>query len=181
NADGEEDAPATLTTTHAATTTSTSASVSTSATTSTSSPSSSTTATLVTLPQVQYIVGSIHHVRGIPIDFSEELYMKALQEVGEGSWETLFKVFFDEQFEMIKGLEPEVVGHLDLVRIFFVSISGGVQEGQGQKQGQLTEELWELVKRNVDYVIGYGGLFELNSRAWKKGLRDAYPQRDILE
>jgi histidinol-phosphatase (PHP family) len=151
----------------------------------------------IELPQVQYIVGSLHHVHGIPLDFSQELYLKALEKVGKGSWEVLFREYFDAQFEMLQGLEPEVVGHLDLVRIFFGAIKGchhshshgGSQshdhaaEGQEstQNQNRLTDELWTLVKRNVDYVIGYGGLFELKSRAWKKGLADAYPQRDILE
>ncbi|KAG0002820.1 histidinolphosphatase [Entomortierella chlamydospora] len=150
----------------------------------------------VALPQVQYIVGSLHHIHGIPLDFSQELYLKALEDVGHGSWETLFREYFNAQFEMLQGLEPEVVGHLDLVRIFFSAIKGhhhhhhhngqeqdedeGEQE-QGTGQNKLTEELWTLVKRNVDFVIGYGGLFELNSRAWKKGLADAYPQRDILQ
>lgn len=152
-------------------------------------------ATAVELPQVQYIVGSLHHVHGVPLDFSQELYLKALETVGKGSWETLFREYFDAQYEMLQGLEPEVVGHLDLVRIFFGAIKGchhghghdhdheDRQEESGQElnQNRLTEELWTLVKRNVDFVIGYGGLFELNSRAWKKGLADAYPQRDILE
>ncbi|KAF9584067.1 histidinolphosphatase [Lunasporangiospora selenospora] len=152
------------------------------------------------LPQVQYIVGSMHHIRGIPLDFSAELYLHALQVVGQGSWEKLFEVYFDTQYEMLQGLQPEVVGHLDLVRIFFSSIKSSHhdhhhhhhhQNGQSTEQesgkqiqnggNRLTDSLWALVKRNVDYVISYGGLFELNSRAWKKGLADAYPQRDILE
>ncbi|KAG0371307.1 Polymerase/histidinol phosphatase-like protein [Gamsiella multidivaricata] len=150
------------------------------------------------LPQVQYIVGSLHHVRGVPLDFSQELYLKALEDVGQGSWEKLFEMYFDSQFEMLQGLEPEVVGHLDLVRIFFSAIKGhyhhhhhhqedGNEQEQEQEdptvssQNRLTDNLWRLVKRNVDFVIAYGGLFELNSRAWKKGLADAYPQRDILE
>ncbi|KAF9117940.1 histidinolphosphatase [Mortierella sp. 14UC] len=146
------------------------------------------------LPQVQYIVGSLHHVHGVPLDFSQELYLKALETVGKGSWEVLFREYFDAQFEMLQGLEPEVVGHLDLVRIFFGAIKGchhshdgshthdhAEKQESNQNQNRLTDELWTLVKRNVDFVIGYGGLFELNSRAWKKGLADAYPQRDILE
>ncbi|KAF9434475.1 histidinolphosphatase [Entomortierella beljakovae] len=127
----------------------------------------------ISLPQVQYIVGSLHHIHGIPLDFSPELYLNALDKVGGGSWEVLFKEYFNSQYEMLQGLEPEVVGHLDLVRIFFSSIT--------TSQNELTDELWALVKRNIDFVISYGGLFELNSRAWKKGLLDAYPQRDILQ
>ncbi|ORZ05362.1 Polymerase/histidinol phosphatase-like protein [Lobosporangium transversale] len=121
---------------------------------------------------------------------------QALEKVGHGSWQVLFREYFDAQFQMLQGLQPEVVGHLDLVRIFFSAINGchhhqgkdqnksqeqHEQETARQNQNKLTPDLWELVRRNVDYVVGYGGLFELNSRAWKKGLADAYPQRDILE
>ncbi|KAG0241377.1 Polymerase/histidinol phosphatase-like protein [Mortierella sp. GBAus27b] len=165
-------------------------------TTGETSSSPSETLPLVTLPQVQYIVGSLHHIHGIPLDFSQELYLKALEDVGKGSWEVLFREYFDAQYEMLQGLEPEVIGHLDLVRIFFGAIPGHhhhhhhdddhygedrVSHQCAPHQGRLTNELWSLVKRNVDFVIAYGGLFELNSRAWKKGLADAYPQRDILE
>ncbi|KAF9080797.1 histidinolphosphatase [Mortierella sp. AD031] len=156
-----------------------------------STDSPKTTTMVIDLPQVQYIVGSLHHVHGVPLDFSQELYLKALETVGQGSWEILFREYFDAQFELLQGLEPEVVGHLDLVRIFFGAIKGchhhshdhtdGKEGAQESNQNRLTDDLWQLVKRNVDFVIGYGGLFELNSRAWKKGLADAYPQRDILE
>ncbi|KAF9930553.1 histidinolphosphatase [Linnemannia zychae] len=154
------------------------------------SSATATVPTAIDLPQVQYIVGSLHHVHGVPLDFSQELYLKALETVGKGSWETLFQEYFNAQYDMLQGLQPEVVGHLDLVRIFFSAIkgchhghnhNGDEKDEQETNQNRLTEQLWQLVKRNVDYVIGYGGLFELNSRAWKKGLADAYPQRDILE
>ncbi|KAF9290964.1 histidinolphosphatase [Mortierella alpina] len=170
------------------------AATTTTTTTTISSGAGGSNTVAVPLPQVQYIVGSLHHVHNIPLDFSQELYLKALDVVGQGSWQTLFREYFNTQFEMLQGLEPEVVGHLDLVRIFFGAIKGhqhghghGHADEQELEQGneangnRLTEELWTLVKRNVDFVIAYGGLFELNSRAWKKGLADAYPQRDILE
>ncbi|KAF9977000.1 histidinolphosphatase [Actinomortierella ambigua] len=134
------------------------------------------------LPPVQYIVGSMHHVDSVPIDFSLELYQKALEVVGKGDWTRLFERYFETQYEMLQQLQPEVVGHFDLVRIFF---KPAVLDASGSNASpsalQLTERLWSLVKRNIDYVVSYGGLFELNSRAWKKGLADAYPQRDILE
>ncbi|KAF9393226.1 histidinolphosphatase [Podila verticillata] len=129
------------------------------------------------LPTVQYIVGSLHHLRGIPIDFSKELYLKAFEDVGKGSWETLFEVYFDEQFQLIQGVQPEVIGHFDLIRLFFDAIQ---QVGDNQVRGELSGKLWDLVHRNIGSVVGYGGLFELNSRSWKKGMLDAYPSRDII-
>ncbi|KAG0225295.1 histidinolphosphatase [Actinomortierella wolfii] len=133
-------------------------------------------------PPVQYIVGSLHHVDSVPIDFSLELYQEALQNVGKGDWKWLFERYFELQYEMLQQLQPEVVGHFDLVRIFFKNaVLDSSTSDTPPSSFDLTERLWSLVKRNVDYVVSYGGLFELNSRAWKKGLADAYPQRDILQ
>ncbi|KAJ8656428.1 hypothetical protein O0I10_007996 [Lichtheimia ornata] len=117
---------------------------------------------------VDYVVGSLHHVGTIPIDFSNELYQKALAKYQ--SLEALFEAYFDEQYAMLQAVKPEVVGHFDLVRIFAGS-DACLQESA----------IWEKVVRNVDLIVGYGGLFEINSRAWKKGLTDAYPHRSIIK
>ncbi|KAI8143530.1 Polymerase/histidinol phosphatase-like protein [Fennellomyces sp. T-0311] len=120
--------------------------------------------------KVDYVVGSLHHVGTVPIDFSPELYKQALDQHGDIT--SLFAAYFDEQYEMLRQVRPEVVGHFDLVRIF---------ASAEQQQTVSQPEIWDKIVRNVDFVIEYGGLFEINSRAWKKGLRDAYPCRDIIK
>lgn len=119
-----------------------------------------------------YVVGSLHHVNSVPIDFSPELYTKALDQVS-GSLTDLYTRYFDEQYIMLQSVRPEVVGHFDLIRIF-------ADQSIADKT-LLEPKVWERVIRNIDYIVGYGGLFEINSRAYKKGLRDAYPQRDIIQ
>ncbi|RUP48976.1 Polymerase/histidinol phosphatase-like protein [Jimgerdemannia flammicorona] len=122
---------------------------------------------------IDYVVGSLHHVNGIPIDFSKELYTQALASIshdGNASLPVLFERYFNEQYEMLVAVRPDVVAHFDLIRIF-----------EPVKGMNVTKSVWQSMVRNADFVIGYGGLFELNSRAWKKGLVDAYPQRDILK
>lgn len=74
---------------------------------------------------------------------------------------------------MLQTVKPEVVGHFDLVRIF--------SDQSVADKTLLEPKVWELINRNIDHVVGYGGLFEINSRSWKKGLKDAYPQRDIIQ
>lgn len=118
---------------------------------------------------VDYVVGSLHHVGGIPIDFSPELYEAALEQHHNDLF-ALFASYFDEQYQMLQAVNPEVVGHFDLIRIFRTEPNAGIHQS-----------VWEKIIRNVEYVIRYGGLFEINSRAWKKGLKDAYPQRDIFK
>ena len=53
---------------------------------------------------------------------------------------------------------------------------GGALEGVFAERG-IVEEAVVLVGGEVVF----GGVFEINSRSWKKGLRDAYPQRDIIQ
>ncbi|KAJ1917564.1 sporulation protein rmd1 [Mycoemilia scoparia] len=42
-------------------------------------------------------------------------------------------------------------------------------------------EVWAKVQRNIDAAIKYNAVFEINSRAWKKGLPNAYPLKDVLQ
>lgn len=130
--------------------------------------------------QLDYVVGSLHHVGGIPIDYSPELYQHALTTVAKGDYVTFYETYYDEQWQMLKTVKPQVVGHFDLIRIF---------TPQDQPPPCLTtalaatssSSLWQKMERNIDWIISYGGLFEINSRAWKKGLKDAYPQRDVIQ
>jgi histidinol-phosphatase (PHP family) len=122
--------------------------------------------------KADYVVGSLHHVNSVPIDFSPELYQEALGQVN-GQLKDLYIRYFDEQYIMLQSVKPEVVGHFDLIRIF-------ADQSIADKT-LLESEVWECVVRNIDYIVEYGGLFEINSRSWKKGLRDAYPQRDIIK
>lgn len=119
-----------------------------------------------------YVVGSLHHVNSVPIDFSSELYAKALDQVN-GSLTDLFTRYFDEQYIMLQSVRPEVVGHFDLIRIF-------ADQSIADKT-LLEPKVWERINRNIDFIVEYGGLIEINSRSYKKGLRDAYPQRDIIQ
>lgn len=116
--------------------------------------------------KIDYLVGSVHHVHGHPIDFDPPRYAEA--ERALGGTENLFLAYFDAQYELLRQAKPLVVGHFDLIRIF-------------RHDFALSKPVWEKIRRNVDVIVEYGGLVEINSRAWKKGLRDAYPQRDILQ
>ncbi|KAJ1982543.1 hypothetical protein H4R34_001680 [Dimargaris verticillata] len=121
---------------------------------------------------LDYLVGSVHHVNEIPIDYSPALYDQALVSCGN-SLEALFAQYFDHQYELITALHPQVIGHFDLCRLLVPRDHPLMTE--------LSPALLAKVNRNIDAVVSYGGLFEVNSRAYKKGLPEAYPQRDILE
>ena len=79
--------------------------------------------------------------------------------------------YLDAQYEMIEALEPEVVGHFDLCLLFN---PGYRLDGPGR------EEVWSRVKRNVERVVRYGGLFEANGAAIRKGWETSYPSKEVL-
>ncbi|KAJ8324686.1 hypothetical protein O5D80_006929 [Batrachochytrium dendrobatidis] len=134
-----------------------------------------------------YLVGSVHHVRGFPIDFDEPGFTKLekhlVDQIAFGSNQTVasdllkdasigtemaFQEYFDAQYSLIDQIRPAVVAHFDLVRLFRPTFP-------------LSQQVWTKIDRNIQLISQYGGLVEINSRAWKKQLRDAYPQRDILK
>lgn len=116
-----------------------------------------------------YCVGSIHHVLEIPIDYSSELWNKAKEACG-GTDELLYGKYFDEQYELLIQVKPLVIGHFDVIRLW-----------APEKMAKLRQwpSVWAKVTRNIDTVIEYGGLFELNSSAFRKGFEEAYPTSEI--
>lgn len=122
--------------------------------------------------QLDYLVGSVHHIDEWPLDFSQEKYNQLLEEKFNGDRESMFCRYFDQQLEMLETLKPQVVGHFDLIRIFHPT--------NEPDPLVVSDKARQKALRNIEYAIGYGALFEINTRAWKKHLRDAYPQRDLL-
>lgn len=87
--------------------------------------------------------------------------------------ETLNKIFldyFDAQHELVRRLKPMVIGHFDLIRLWCEDV-----------KFQDYPEVWAKIERNVKEVIEYGGLFEVNAAAFRKGWSSAYPQKDVLQ
>lgn len=121
------------------------------------------------LPKSNMCVGSVHYVNSIPIDFDAALWLKARESYG-GSARALYKAYFELQHKVL-ALKPDVVGHFDLIRLFDPE-THNLQEWP---------EVWDQIIRNIDLVVSYGGLFELNSAAIRKGWNCPYPQSDIAK
>ena len=162
---------------------------------------SQTTQLLDRRKEIDYVVGSVHHVNGVSIDFDRPTWVRAVRTVVSGSEASTMDVsptsqtvslpkvldaetvppiedirafllaYFDAQYDMLQTHQPEVVGHIDLCLLWTPDIS---------LRGQGMEEVWEKVVRNVEYTITYGGLFEANAAAIRKGWKTSYPNADIL-
>lgn len=116
-------------------------------------------------------IGSVHHVHTIPIDYDHVMYAEARRLSG-GTDERLFEDYFDLQFEMLQRLKPPIVGHFDLIRL---------KSGEPNADCLRWNLVREKVSRNLDFIVEYGGLLEVNSAALRKGLREPYPGKSICK
>jgi histidinol-phosphatase (PHP family) len=134
--------------------------------------------------RIDYIVGSVHHVNGIPIDFDVDTYRRCLDNISlpahvTDSMETdqeherlciFLDTYFDAQFELLNRFHPELIGHIDLCRLYAPDL-----------QLHAFPRAWAKLERNVKFAIAYGALFEVNSAAFRKGWSTAYPGDDVAQ
>ena len=118
--------------------------------------------------QLDYIVGSVHHVDGIPIDVSLELFEKA--EKSAGGREEVMCRYFDHQYQLLEQVKPDIIGHFDLIRLY-------------RPEFKSTDLIWKKIVRNIDFGISYGALFEINTSGASpcRSLNYPYPHRKVLE
>ncbi|EGW29902.1 uncharacterized protein SPAPADRAFT_52755 [Spathaspora passalidarum NRRL Y-27907] len=135
-------------------------------------------------PSIQMMVGSVHFVHQIPIDFTPELWQRAREATTEKTTRALFRDYFALQYRVISGLKPMVVGHFDLIRLLLPADDIDTTTGKLTSEVNIEAEwpeVWDLIVQNIDCVKQYGGLFELNSSALRKGWDTSYPKRDIAD
>jgi histidinol-phosphatase (PHP family) len=123
---------------------------------------------LIRETQPDYIVGSVHHVGGIGIDYNAEHYARAVQAAG--SVEQLYCDYFDDQFAMLEALQPAVVGHIDLIRIFDKDYLQTLQHSAVQQR----------ITRNLQLIADLGLIMDYNMRGFDKSL-EQYPSLPVLQ
>jgi histidinol-phosphatase (PHP family) len=124
--------------------------------------------TLIVEHDLDYAVGSIHHVDAIPIDHTQAEYARVVAVAGGLC--PLYCRYFDQQYEMLTTLKPAVVGHFDLIRIF----------DENYHEHILEPHVWQRVIRNLEYISDQGLILDINLRALFKGAADPYPCKPIL-
>ena len=124
--------------------------------------------------RVEYVVGSVHHVNEIPIDFDPPTYQKALESFGiekeDSRQEHFLLAYFDAQYELLQRFKPEVIAHFDLCRLYNPDLR--FSDFPAVKKA---------IERNIRFAVDYGALFEINSAAFRKKWSTPYPAEDIVE
>ncbi|OBT68706.1 hypothetical protein VE03_01631 [Pseudogymnoascus sp. 23342-1-I1] len=122
-------------------------------------------------PRIDFFIGSVHHVHGIPIDYDRAMYENA-RNVGDGSDQRLFEDYFDSMYAMLQDLRPRVIAHFDLIRLL----------SDAPNQDLKTwDSVWEKAVRSLTIIVEQGGLLEINSSALRKGLHEPYPSLSICK
>jgi histidinol-phosphatase (PHP family) len=115
-----------------------------------------------------YVVGSVHHVREIAFDYSPEAYREAAGRCG--GRDALYRTYFDRHYEMLRTLKPQVIGHLDIIRIF----------DPDYRARLVKPEIWEKIVRNLKWIKQQNRVLDFNLRPLSKGEKEPYPSRPIL-
>ena len=118
---------------------------------------------------LDYVVGSVHHVRGVCFDFSRESYGRAVSLCG--GLAAIYADYFDAQLEMMQALKPEVVGHIDLIRL----------HDPDYRKTLARPEIWGRMVRNLEWIRESGAVLDVNARALMKGQPEPYVCRPIME
>lgn len=116
-----------------------------------------------------YVVGSVHHVKEIPFDYSPQKYREAADRCG--GIDELYAAYFDQQFEMLRALKPGVVGHLDLIRIY------DPEYGTRLVQPDISVK----ILRNLELVRQLGLILDFNLRPLSRGEKEPYLSAPILK
>ena len=124
---------------------------------------------LIATFQPDYLVGSVHFVDDMGFDYSRDQYDRAAAAVG--GKDALYCRYFDQQYEMIKLLQPAVVGHFDLIRIF-----------DPEYQARLLQPaIMERIRRNLALIRDLDLILDFNLRALLKGASEPSISRPILQ
>ncbi len=114
-----------------------------------------------------FIVGSVHHVHQLIIDGPPDSFAKAMELCG--GLEALAVEYYRLLAQMIQDLQPEVVGHFDLIRKK-AGPHGNVDTPTTRKAARLA----------LDAAEAHNCILDLNTAGWSKGLPTAYPAPWLL-
>lgn len=117
---------------------------------------------------VEYIVGSVHYVDNISIDSFQEPFEHALDTFD--GLERLAITYYERVAEMVFNIEPEIVGHLDLIRKF------------GDRYGDVnTPAIRSAARTALEEIRDRGGILDVNTSPYRKGASMPYPAPWIVQ
>jgi len=110
---------------------------------------------------VDYLIGSVHFLEGWGFDNPEFIGKWEEQDIDE-----IWQKYFNTIEEMAKSKLFDIVGHLDLIKVFKFIPNGDIVK-------MATPALQAI--KDADMVL------ELNVAGYRKNVAEAYPSQELLE
>lgn len=127
--------------------------------------------------QYDYFINSVHYVKAngvyYPMDESPETLEKCIREGFGGDAYLLAKTFFQLSAETACKRKPDIIGHFDLLTRY---------NGAGRFFDEESNLYQSIAIEAVREAIHSGGIFEINSGAISRGIKDRiYPSMFLLK
>jgi len=119
-----------------------------------------------------YIVGSVHFLHGAALDGYSEQSFDAMM-AGVGGMEAVAVQYYHKVAEMAQAVRPEVIAHLDLVRLKATRL--------GLAEQVATARVRQAVEHALEAIRSVGARVEVNTSALRKGLDQPYPADWIVQ
>ncbi|KAI1755262.1 histidinol-phosphatase [Xylaria castorea] len=154
-------------------------------------------------PAIDYFIGSLHHVNGVPIDYDKEYYARAMASVGTltngiTTHDTCTNTTITTEPRSENGKVGDVeVGEEKMYERYYDQqyemltalrprVVGHfdlirLMSSDPSRDVRHWRGVWERIERNLAFVASYDGWLECNSSALRKGLAEPYPCRVIAE
>jgi histidinol-phosphatase (PHP family) len=128
---------------------------------------------------LDYVIGSIHLVKNENIDklwFIDgpevKKYDQGLEEIFGGEIKTAVKTYFHQLNQMIIDEKPDVIGHLDKIKM----------HNQGRYFNENEDWYQDLLMETIDIIKEQGSIVEINTRGlYKKRAKDLFPSGSLLK
>lgn len=158
-------------------------------------------ALLAAHPEIDYVVGSVHHVGGVSIDLDRATWLRALADCGAAPPSTTMArdgagALVLAPLARPGGVrEPAAAADIAAFACAYLDaqhalITAHAPEVVGHfdlcvlftpaLSLAARADTWARVRRNVAAAAAYGALFEANAAAFRKGWTTAYPAPDVL-
>lgn len=128
--------------------------------------------------QLDYIIGSVHLVNNSENDRlwfidggDREVWKKGLQEIFGGDIKKAVRAFYEQTMEMIETQTPEVIGHLDKIKM------------HNKSEFFNEKDLWyqDLIHETLGLIKKHDSVLEINTRGIYKGrCKELFPTPDII-
>jgi len=127
---------------------------------------------------MDYIIGSVHmvyHQKKKEMWFidggDQDLWDMGLRDIFDGDIKTSVKAFYEQTMEMIETQNPEVIGHLDKIKM------------HNKERVFSQKDVWyqALIEETLKLIKKKNAILEINTRGIYKGrCKELFPSRSIL-